>query len=864
MTSLNTSLDFKVRVTGVEGESFYALTCQEVKKPVADILYLESPPKDAVKLAFVGSKEIDATRDIKINDRSSLIYENTIGLQKIEFIADTRTVNVRTKNFIVTQIFNNLSSGKLPLFFVHHIAQLFSEVSKESIRIFDKDMNPVDSNLYKVELIYDYNTETGAKTDPLYYAVYNSLNGSYDNITGEFNVFFLQYTDLSGTIEESKTILLENDYAYKEAGDLDWWYEGGTLKPWADAYTIDENTNLVTGSKPDSIAVRYLEERKLSVRTPTSIIDSLPWYLRLTNGSLNSGYEDYSSTYKITEFENQAFNPIEPYKFAARSRAKKINDYLIKLADEDIFCNAFYPIDIVVEDETGKVIYAITTNNSKVNTPYISFNGAYVYDSSNDPILWNSTLYRGMDKITGIVLLDIVLLDSYTVYSSYTYEEKYYTLSSLNMNPVFDVGAADEIRVVYLCPYKPEQTESVRWLKVDNSGRIIDTNQGPFGGNENIRVSTSLSNSYGFGLTGVLGLHYNWNAYSSSIETAQDVRKNAEIELDSIEGFPYSGWIRFIDNDGDPKYRYAFYKQRTLTGLVLSDKIPSPIVEGETVQIKPSTRVSLVNFIDERTILSSRISEDEWEYSYSSPPIHIKNRYFILAECSVAPPHSVNDSVIIDIRENGGNIKEDKYEVAKARDPKAQWLSEDNIDGQIYPGTACSVIKLPISIKKKFTEEQISTIVTENTPLGIVPIIKYYGHKPRITLIDVLENSIDVSWEKMGSEFGYRVLYSKKAEGPWYTHNTMLLNDSNTNNLYYVSEEDRFEHANDTDNIYRLDDLEWNTKYYIKIICIDKYFQWWYSYSGLESLDGGLYDPTTIPDPEWNNKLSFKLTIEEV
>ena len=63
-----------------------------------------------------------------------------------------------------------------------------------------------------------------------------------------------------------------------------------------------------------------------------------------------------------------------------------------------------------------------------------------------------------------------------------------------------------------------------------------------------------------------------------------------------------------------------------------------------------------------------------------------------MAELSVNPPHRIGALTEIDIREDGGGVKEDKYTDAKWINPEVQWLNDfTNYDGQIYPGNAVIV-----------------------------------------------------------------------------------------------------------------------------------------------------------------------------
>jgi len=311
------------------------------------------------------------------------------------------------------------------------------------------------------------------------------------------------------------------------------------------------------------------------------------------------------------------------------------------------------------------------------------------------------------------------------------------------MNPIFDRTLRLETRVVYIVPQNcptwssTSQTESVRWLKVDSSGRIRETNQTRIGGNENLSIPVKLSDSNGFSILGAIGLHYSKSAITSVLES-QKIIHGGLIRVANTTNFPSSGWLRFLDLQG--KIRYSKYVKKTNTSFILSSSSSECIDDFYT---GATSFIELVSFTNERTTLSNRDYVIENSRSYRTDgaiavptvPVHC-SRYFVLAELAVNPPHGIKDIVKIDIREDGGGLIEEKYNEAKAKNPKAQWYpNTSNYDGQIYPGKAVVVIKLPISIKQSFTEGQIQEIINENIAFGVMPIIQYYGYQPVITSI---------------------------------------------------------------------------------------------------------------------------------
>jgi len=734
-------LNISFYVNSVSG-SLDGSTKQNVTKRIVDIKYLESPPDDAARLTFVGSKEISPTANLFIGDRSDSLYPNSRAGRIEEFISETQPIDVTNTNFLVTQKFSNNETGiAVPLYYKHVIEyNSTAELIVGSVRLYDKDANSVSEDKYLLETKLVYDETSGSPTTTIKeYHLYNSLNNTFDQDTGEFEVFFVQYSTLESGNVIVYTELLSNSKAYKEATFADIWSLTGQLEPWCSAYTID-TIGLSVGLPVGGLyGVRYLEKKRLRVLPPAENNDTSPWYPIISNGSFKTGYGASGSqitySYGIKEFSSQSFGPIEPYKIAARDQCLKISDSLIKLPYDDIVTGGiFSDLSISIYNEENTLLYAITNDTSKIGTAATGNEGQPIFDSVTGlSLLWSSDKLLGIDLLSGIVHLDISIRDSYKIFATFSYKESNFVVNSINMNPIFNSSIQDSIISLYIVPRSfaignSSQTESVKWVQVAKTGLITDSNQTSEDGNlEDLTADVSLLTADGYSITGGIGLHYNRRA-SSTIMFSGAISISAAIILTSTSSFPQSGWIRFLDENSI--YRYAKYESKTDTNLILSSA--SAEVPSTSLFTLSDSTVELVNFIDERTTLSSRSPSDEMTYKHSSidyPSSH--SRYFVLADLTVNPPHSKEDLVVIDVRENGGGLI--NYEDSKAKNPKAQWLSDfGDYNGQIYPSNAAVVVKIPESFKLRFTEEEIEDIVASGVAFGVKPLIRYYGYVPNV------------------------------------------------------------------------------------------------------------------------------------
>lgn len=111
-------------------------------------------------------------------------------------------------------------------------------------------------------------------------------------------------------------------------------------------------------------------------------------------------------------------------------------------------------------------------------------------------------------------------------------------------------------------------------------------------------------------------------------------------------------------------------------------------------------------------------------------------------------------------------------------------------------------------------------------------------------------SALRITWEKMGSEFTYNILYSLTFDGPWFRHNQIILTDTVGTYIY-----------DNEINEYNIDNLLKSRNYYVKITCNDRYKAWWIGYTGEDSVDGGYGHDEDAPSAPFDNTLGLKINI---
>ena len=113
----------------------------------------------------------------------------------------------------------------------------------------------------------------------------------------------------------------------------------------------------------------------------------------------------------------------------------------------------------------------------------------------------------------------------------------------------------------------------------------------------------------------------------------------------------------------------------------------------------------------------------------------------------------------------------------------------------------------------------------------------------------------------MGNEFTYTVMYSKSKDGPWIPAHLYRLTDDNIDWLNSTEKHLGLPLYPLTDqNTFIITGLRSDEQYFVKVLSHDKYDQWWYSYNGKDSLEGGATSEIQ-PTPDGKNVIGFQFEV---
>jgi hypothetical protein len=202
-----------------------------------------------------------------------------------------------------------------------------------------------------------------------------------------------------------------------------------------------------------------------------------------------------------------------------------------------------------------------------------------------------------------------------------------------------------------------------------------------------------------------------------------------------------------------------WYKFNNTTQLLLDG---NPLFYSEVPSYLTSTYPTAEVFLDSYTL-------------EGSGPI------LVLGELYVGNNSAPFRSQYIDIRQNGGGIREDLVDTLIKINPEISWFWNVGFyDGTAYPGNASYFVEVPANILMGsngiFYTNQIKDIVARHTAGGVYPVIKAYGIDPVITSIVPGGNFITITWDNY-TEALYNIYYGTNQNGPWTLANPSPLLD---------------------------------------------------------------------------------------
>jgi hypothetical protein len=466
-----------------------------IKKRRESIVFSGRTDIDNINLAYIQTEAINSNDNLFVSDHSTRLPANRIdNTDPVIFTGASTSLDVDT--FLLTDVFTTETPTQpsVPLFYQHLIDRDKYNPDDAnqailSLEILDTDLSPI-LDLTEIKLT------TTSFRDTNYGVLFNNLQNEFNSVANMPVVYYLKYTVKNGTTITNYVELLDNQSIYHEAtfDDVD---EFGTLLSSRKVYILEEataGTFNITISSSQKYAIVQLLQSRIQILKPNLRSNEEPWYVSIANGKFFTTLQGHPVfKYAIAEFESQLFSPYYPFKLITRETAIGFGTNLFKLSRNNIVIDADqdFHLTVEIEDETGTVIKAFTTDINKIGT---SFSPSIQYTDG----------IRSIDQFNGYIDLRNKLSAAHTVKVSYTYEEKEFEFTEVDFNPVNNSDADKETTVLYIVPQTTPLDMTLYYLRVDKNGNVIYSSEAEQGATPEAteiaaRMVSSSGLSYGGG-----------------------------------------------------------------------------------------------------------------------------------------------------------------------------------------------------------------------------------------------------------------------------------------------------------------------------------------------------------------------------
>lgn len=302
--------------------------------------------------------------------------------------------------------------------------------------------------------------------------VYNNYENKFDFITGSYELYFISGVDENGN---NVNELLSNVDSIGEFSWRDIDPDTGLVR--ASGYTKNQigsefefNINLSEEeSCNEDLRVIYIKtksENIIKLMPPQNFDMENSWNVQVQNGFF---FKD--KVYRVTEFDNQSFNPeygiIKIFNKRSYMVGRNNSSHIIKVPVRNIH---FDPennsnIDVIVKDINDNVIFGATSDINKLNS-----------EVENSGKLFNVQI-KSVNEKEGFIELEESLNYSNKIYCTFHQKCDNYTIENLNLNPINNKKILEGFFFFYLKPNMKRYEKSIEWLYLDRYNEIIDCSE---------------------------------------------------------------------------------------------------------------------------------------------------------------------------------------------------------------------------------------------------------------------------------------------------------------------------------------------------------------------------------------------------
>lgn len=427
-----------------------------IKDELEFLRFSSSYESQGLGLSYITSPGIDPEKNILITDTANNITQNAQqNIEESKYLLDNFTINYA--GFHIADVSKIIDNIETPLYYWHDMSGV---ESFNNLEILDGNKLPIDQKNWSY---YDESTILGFTRK----GIYSNLICSINQKENKYEIFYIRYKDLTTNmvIEE----LLDSQPYYGQASFMSTRNQREyIITQLGQEYNLSIVFDSLNFSPtPEGGSQRFWIKRKqqskIALEKPGVVSTSERWNIRITPGNFfHNGYK-----YWVPEYYRQLFSPTFPYRLIKEKETKLINGDLLYLDVNPIAnleIDGFF-ISIIVKEQNGTVVRAIT-NDPNADT-YITKQG-FVTD-----IFYEKDVIKSVSANSGFILLNDKIPDSYQVFITCRYIEKYYSYDYLSVNPSINPEILGKKIIFYIIPDASER--SVHHLILDKNDIILES-----------------------------------------------------------------------------------------------------------------------------------------------------------------------------------------------------------------------------------------------------------------------------------------------------------------------------------------------------------------------------------------------------
>lgn len=425
-----------------------------VHKRLERFVYREHIRNHAVPIVFLENAGLDSRKNLQIANRTYTIPLNAprnlhlrhgwTEVQSTSYTSPYRDV------LITNQVTLNSRGQTIPLFWRHRLPD-----------------STIEATLYSVEDGNRITVDSGFLKDLDGGNLYTNYKNFVDLDTGNYKLYYVVSTDEAGTTTSQ---LLNPVPVVEEATWEDIDLGTGEIKDGHVVFSRDQSASgwTFTFSVADVYYVKTISTALVQPIIPSGKTGTDSWHLKFTHGDFSALVNGEVRRYWMPEYDVQPFFPFKPIIYSPNQTLVWVNSRVASFTRDSlaILPSSGRHVTVQVFDDEAVLIKVYTTDQSLGGTRYRATG-----------IFYEADKIQSWDNSSGLISFGIDILPSWQLMASYFYEANDLEYRGLDLNPIRNPKAFDQMYVFYMIPNVDEEDRAIHYLVLDRSGVILYTSQ---------------------------------------------------------------------------------------------------------------------------------------------------------------------------------------------------------------------------------------------------------------------------------------------------------------------------------------------------------------------------------------------------